>query len=98
MARFRKAVLLYNPVSGNRADRERQVRAVADILRPIADEFLTEPTRHAGSGAQQAHDAIAAGCDLVIAAGGDGTVNGVAALLAGTDLTLGVLPLGTGNA
>jgi diacylglycerol kinase family enzyme len=38
-----------------------------------------------------------AGLDAVVAAGGDGTVSGVAGAVAGTDLPLGVLPLGTFN-
>jgi diacylglycerol kinase (ATP) len=97
MTHFRRAVLLYNPVSGNRADRERQVRAVADILRPIADEFLIEPTQHAGTGTAQAQAAIAAGCDLIIAAGGDGTVFEILQGVANTAAALGVIPFGTGN-
>jgi diacylglycerol kinase (ATP) len=97
MARFRKAVLLYNPVSGDHSNRENQVRAVADILRPLADEFIVEPTRHAGSGEMQTREAIAAGCDLVIAAGGDGTVFEILQGVAQSNVTLGVIPLGTGN-
>ncbi|GAB3848960.1 diacylglycerol/lipid kinase family protein [Nesterenkonia populi] len=41
--------------------------------------------------------ALDAGCDVVIAAGGDGTVRAVAAEIAGTDIALGVVPMGTGN-
>ena len=42
-------------------------------------------------------EAITAGAGLVIAGGGDGTVNAVAGALAGSEATLGVLPLGTFN-
>ena len=41
--------------------------------------------------------ALDAGCDVVIAAGGDGTVRAVATGLTGTDVAMGVVPLGTGN-
>jgi diacylglycerol kinase family enzyme len=42
-------------------------------------------------------EALAGGADLIIAGGGDGTVNAVAGALAGSAATLGVLPLGTFN-
>ena len=44
-----------------------------------------------------AREALAAGPELVLAAGGDGTVSGVAGVLAGTGVPLGVIPLGTSN-
>ncbi len=46
-----------------------------------------------------AKDAIAAGADLLIVAGGDGTVRAVAEHLADSnaDVELGIVPLGTGN-
>lgn len=50
-----------------------------------------------GGLAERAAAAVDAGCDLVIAAGGDGTIGAVAGALAGRDATLGVLPLGTLN-
>jgi diacylglycerol kinase (ATP) len=97
MARFRKAVLLYNPVSGGHTDRTAQIKTIAEILRPMADEFIVEPTLHAGSGMQQARVAVLAGCDLVVAAGGDGTIFEVLQGVATTDVALAVIPFGTGN-
>jgi diacylglycerol kinase family enzyme len=44
-----------------------------------------------------ARRAIENGADVVIAAGGDGTVSAVAAAVAGTKAVLGVIPLGTLN-
>ena len=52
------------------------------------DTTVAEP------GATQARLAVASGARLVIAVGGDGTVRAVAAGLAGTDVELGVVPLG----
>lgn len=46
---------------------------------------------------ERAEAAITAGARLVIVGGGDGTVSCVAEALAGTDVVLGVLPLGTLN-
>lgn len=41
--------------------------------------------------------AVSAGDDAVVAAGGDGTISTVASALAGSDMPMGVLPLGTLN-
>ncbi len=58
-------------------------------------EFVV--TDKAAAGMIAARDAAAAGADLVVAAGGDGTVRGCAEGLAGTGVPLGIVPLGTGN-
>ena len=54
-------------------------------------------TDKAASGVAAARDAAAAGVGLVVAAGGDGTVRSCAEGLAGTDVPLGIVPLGTAN-
>ena len=59
-------------------------------------------TRAKGQGRELARQAVAEGAEIVVAAGGDGTlnevVNGLMEAGAGSqDVTLGLLPLGTGN-
>lgn len=54
-------------------------------------------TSESEPGAAQARLAVGSGARLVIAAGGDGTVRGVAAGLAGTKVPMAILPVGTAN-
>lgn len=55
---------------------------------------LTERPGHAGA---LAREAVHAGAEIVVAAGGDGTINEIIQELAGHSTALGVLPLGTVN-
>lgn len=48
-------------------------------------------------GPGQVHEAVRAAADLVLAAGGDGTVTACAAGLVGSQVPLAILPTGTGN-
>jgi YegS/Rv2252/BmrU family lipid kinase len=95
---MRKAVLLYNPIAGkNRERRRADVEAAAEVLRAAGVEALPVATRAPGTAGEQAREAIAEGCDTVLACGGDGTIHEVVQGLAGSDTALGVIPLGTGN-
>lgn len=60
-----------------------------------APEFVL--TDKADAGVTAALEAASWSADLVVAAGGDGTVRGCAEALAGTGVPLGIVPLGTGN-
>lgn len=59
-----------------------------------ADIVLTERPRHASD---LAAAALSDGCQLVVAVGGDGTMNEVAHTLVGTPATLGLVPCGSGD-
>lgn len=96
---MRKAILLHNPFSGPlRSRRAADIEAALNVLRSGGVEAYEEPTRAAGSAAEQVKEAIANGCDTVFACGGDGTVHGVLQGLVGTEAALGVIPVGTANA
>ncbi len=95
---MRKAALLYNPESGGSKQRPSELNSALSILRRggiEAELFPTESREHAG---QQAGQAIADGCDTVFACGGDGTIHNIVQILAGTQVALGILPMGTANA
>lgn len=62
----------------------------------MPDPLVMSTTPH-DPGHAMARQALEAGCDVVLAAGGDGTVRAVATELGGTETALGVIPLGTGN-
>lgn len=61
------------------------------------DEPLWFETTSDDAGASMARAAVAAGADVVVAAGGDGTVRVVCAEMAGSGVPVGVIPTGTGN-
>ena len=87
------AVIL-NPRAGHGADE--------DLQREIVERFATygrEATIMA-AGAKlgiRARAAVEAGCRVLVAAGGDGTVNAVASAVVGRETPLGILPVGTLN-
>lgn len=61
------------------------------------DEPLWFETTVDDAGGSMARAAVAAGADIVVAAGGDGTVRVVCAEMAGSGIPVGILPAGTGN-
>jgi len=90
-----RAAVIINPAKGEAADVRAMMTTVSSNNGWAAPLFL-ETTPEDG-GTSQARQALAENVDVVIAAGGDGTVRCVAAVLSGTGTALGIIPLGTGN-
>ena len=60
-------------------------------------DYRIAETQHAGHATDLAREAVEEGVDLVVAVGGDGTVNEVGRSLINTKSALGILPCGSGN-
>jgi diacylglycerol kinase (ATP) len=73
------------------------VERAAAILRGQGHHLTLAPTTGPQSAAAIVREHINRGVDLVLAAGGDGTINEVAEGLVHTDIPLGILPGGTAN-
>ncbi len=63
------------------------------------EKYLPEVkfTKYAGHATELARDAAGEGAAVIVAVGGDGTVNEVASALVNTEIAMGILPSGSGN-
>jgi diacylglycerol kinase family enzyme len=68
-----------------------------NVLQRLAVSLTVVATEGPGTAGRQAAEAVAAGADLVLVAGGDGTVNEALQGLVGTHAALGIIPAGTAN-
>lgn len=89
-------VFIVNPFSGVGKQRliEQRVDALLDRTKYVPLFHYTEKAGHATT---LAKEAVKAQIDIVVAVGGDGSVNEVAKGIIGTDTTLGIIPTGSGN-
>jgi len=96
---MRRVALIYNPASGQHSrGRRAAVDKALSVLRDAGVEVEALETYAPGSAGVLAAEAVRSGCDTVLACGGDGTVHEVLQSLVGTNVALGVVPLGTANA
>ena len=92
----KQITFIINPISGTQKK---------DEIPPLIDELLDKAqfdvdmrfTEYAGHAAELARQCAAENVNIVVAVGGDGTVNEVARSLVHTQTALGIIPCGSGN-
>lgn len=94
MVETRKAIFIHSPGSGRSDELDNALNmlqeAGIEIVEKAAIDELDDKDR-------LAQHWIEAGATITIAAGGDGLVSGVTGMIAGHELALGIMPLGTAN-
>lgn len=93
---MKSILFVINPRSG--VDR---VKAIQQLIEKHLDHnqfsYQIAYTQYAHHGTEIAHTAVSSGVDIVVAVGGDGSVNDIAAALVNTRATLAIIPKGSGN-
>jgi YegS/Rv2252/BmrU family lipid kinase len=94
----KKIVFIVNPKAGITPKSKVVIELLAGNIIP-SSRFIPEVifTERAGHATEIAREAVKNGADIVVASGGDGTVNEVACAMANTGIPMGILPAGSGN-
>ena len=89
-------LIIVNPISG-RSSKKSVIREISSHIDMRKYEVTIRFTSYSGHATELATVAVREGVDVVVAVGGDGTVNEVAKALAGSQAVLGIIPCGSGN-
>lgn len=93
----KRAAIIYNPTARGLLGRLHLLQRASEALPKQGIEAHLVATTAPGSASLQVKRSIDAGCDLIIAAGGDGTINEVANGMLGSGVPLAIFPGGTAN-
>lgn len=96
MEQKKTILFIVNPISGT-TNKELILKDIDARLDKEKYSYTVKRTEYSGHGAVIATSAAENGVDIVVAIGGDGTVNEVARSLVHTRSTLGIIPCGSGN-
>jgi YegS/Rv2252/BmrU family lipid kinase len=92
-----RATIIFNPSAGQAGTLAESLHAAAQVWSEQGWQIDFSPTQAAGDATHLARHAVEQQYDMVVAAGGDGTINEVVNGLAGSSTVLATLPLGTMN-
>lgn len=92
----RKIAFIVNPISGT-GNKNNIPQYIEQNLNKNLVEYKLYYTEYAGHAKELTASLVEQGIDVVVAVGGDGTVNEVASSLIHTSTALGIIPSGSGN-
>lgn len=92
-----RALVIVNPVAGSVPEQRDKLRTAVGYLAEHGWTITWRETTPTRSATDLAREAVEAGLDVVVVAGGDGTINAAIQPLVHTPVRLGVLPVGTAN-
>ena len=96
MTEKKKIVFVVNPISGTQG-KKAILKWIEDRLDRSIYDYSIVKTEYAGHATQIAAAAVQDKVDIVVAIGGDGTINEIARSLVHTSTALGIIPCGSGN-
>ncbi len=92
----KKLLYIINPISG--INKKRNIYKIIDQYTDSKlFDFDIVNTEYSGHGFELANNAVGSGYDVVVAVGGDGTVNEIGNALNKTNTLMGIIPKGSGN-
>lgn len=92
----KKIVFIMNPISGT-SDKKDIPYLIEELLDKEQFDYSILKTEYAGHAYEIAKESKEQGIDIVVAVGGDGTVNEVGRALVHSNTALGIIPTGSGN-
>lgn len=92
-----KYLFILNPISGEKNKINKVVDKINNLIINSGHTFEIVFTTGPGNATELARKGVNDGVDVIVAAGGDGTINETAVGLVNSNCSLGVIPLGSGN-
>jgi len=96
MAKKKTIRFIINPTSGSNRSEDKP-KIISEHIDRSKYDYHCVTTEYKGHAAELSTQYVTEGIDVVVACGGDGTVNEVASSLIHTDTVLGIIPGGSGN-
>ena len=96
MNQKKNIIFIVNPISGTN-EKESILKAIDEHLDKSKFDYSIIKTEYAGHAAELASKAAEDKTDIVVAIGGDGTINEIGRSLIHTDTAMGIIPCGSGN-